>query len=156
MDQVERFSQAYQQAPWRTQIQMLGMFSLVLVFVALVSGIYLNLSSRKAETGREIQEMRASIIELKRSNASLTSQLATLYSTQRMVERADDLGFEPVAKEEIVYLAVEGYTPRQPVYLAQKTQPQLAGGVVLPPQYTESLLEWLARKLVSYSISVGR
>lgn len=155
MDQFERFSQAYQQAPWRTQIQILGLFSLILVLVALVSGIYLNLSARKSEAGREIQEMRAKIIELKQLNASMQTHLAHLTSTEVMSERAKDLGFSPTERDEIVYLPVEGYVERAPANLAQKNSTAPAGAVVLPAEYSESLLEWATRQFLHSAVASG-
>ena len=38
MERVERYSQAYSQAPWRKQVQLLGLFLLIVVFMALVAG----------------------------------------------------------------------------------------------------------------------
>ncbi len=42
MDGVRQLTQAYSQAPWRKQLQILGLFLLVVVLAALVAGIYLK------------------------------------------------------------------------------------------------------------------
>ncbi len=56
--------QAYKQAPWRTQIQWIGIFLLVLIGVAVVAGVYLMISGRAAATGRRIQSLEAEISAL--------------------------------------------------------------------------------------------
>ena len=61
MDRLEDFAQAYSQAPWRKQLQIIGLFSLILVFGALVAGIYLNVSARAATAGRDIQSKQEEI-----------------------------------------------------------------------------------------------
>lgn len=61
MDKVRflnrKLDQAYEQTPWRRQIQAIGIFMLVVVVVALVAGINLIVTSRAATYGREIQDM---------------------------------------------------------------------------------------------------
>ena len=42
MNHLENLAQSYSQAPWRKQLQLIGLFSLFLVSVALVAGIYLS------------------------------------------------------------------------------------------------------------------
>jgi len=38
---MDKFTQSYSQAPWRKQLQFIGLFSLILVFVALVAPLAL-------------------------------------------------------------------------------------------------------------------
>ena len=61
MDKLEGFAQTYIQAPWRKQLQILGLFSLILVLIALVALLYLNVSARAAQAGRQIQKMQEDI-----------------------------------------------------------------------------------------------
>ena len=51
--------QAYKQAPWRTQIQRVGAFLLVVVVIAVIAGLYLNISGQSAATGRRIQNLES-------------------------------------------------------------------------------------------------
>ena len=50
-----RLLQAYKQAPWRIQIQWIGLFLLGLVLVASIIGLYLSISAQAAASGRSIQ-----------------------------------------------------------------------------------------------------
>ena len=58
MDNIQQFTQAYTQAPWRKQLHMIGTILLALVSAAIVAGIYLNVTARAAAEGREIQDMQ--------------------------------------------------------------------------------------------------
>ncbi len=55
MNNVTQIVQKVRQAPWRVQRQWIGLFLLGLVLVAMVAGIYLNVTVRATLAGREIQ-----------------------------------------------------------------------------------------------------
>lgn len=139
----QHFLHAYKNAPWRTQLQLIGGFSLVVVLVALVAGVYLNVTARAATIGREIQGMEVTILELQRDNADLENQLGMLTSIRTMQQRAEDLGFQPVNPAEVMYVTVPGYTGRQAATLAPPPGPVTASASSLPPEYTQSLFDWL-------------
>ncbi len=148
MEQVQRITQAYTQAPWRKQVQIMGLISAILVFAVLVSGIYLSVTSRAASIGREIQQMQREMIVLRQSNEDLESKLASVSSATEMDKRAHAMGFQQVATDqEIIYIQVPGYAKRSPVALAPFSAPPLVSAPVLPAEYTESLFEWLQREL---------
>lgn len=146
MDQVERFAQAYSQAPWRRQMQFLGLFSAALVFAALIAGIYLSVTARAAEVGRDVQDMQRKIDTLEISNADLQARLAILTSASAMQTRALAIGFQPVTNEETMFISVPGYSERQAVVLAPGEVPALVSAPVLPDEYTESLFTWLQKE----------
>ncbi len=151
MDQVYNFTQAYSQAPWRKQLQIIGLFLLALVFVALVAGIYLNVTARAASVGRDIQSLQRQIDEIQDTNADLQSNLAFMTSTSEMERRARDLGFKPVETDQTLFLSVPGYIERQPVVLAPAPGPITVGAPSTPPEFTESLFEWLRKELLRSS-----
>lgn len=139
------FVHAYRQAPWRVQRQWTGVFLLALLAVAMVSALYLEVNSRAALVGREIQSLEFEIASIERANADMTTQLAVLQSKAVMEERARALGFRPAEPGEIHYLIVPGYSAPRAVQLAE-TQPPLSAPSI-PPEYTQSLLEWFAERV---------
>lgn len=147
MESVQRFTHAYSQAPWRKQLQLIGLFLLGLIIVALVAGIYLNVTARAATIGRNIQGLRFDIEELERQNADLESQLAVLTSNREMQKRAEDLGFYSVDSEEILYVVVPGYIERQPLDLDDSPMPPLPRTQALSPEYTQSLFDWIRERV---------
>jgi cell division protein FtsL len=143
MHNVQRFTQAYAQAPWRKQVQLIGIFLLVLILVALVAGIYLNVTARASTIGRNIQYMQATIDRLELENEDLDTQLAAITSNAQMVKRADELDFQPVSVDEIVYLRVPGYADRKTAVLASPVGPVKINEPTLAPEYTQSLFDWI-------------
>jgi cell division protein FtsL len=148
MDRVTKLTQAYSQAPWRKQMQALGLFLLILVLVAVVAGIYLNVTARAATIGREILGMQKQIEALKLDNANLETRLAMITSATEMEKRARALGFKPLEQAEITYLVVDGYIPRQQAVIAPPPEPVVVVPASLPPVYSESLFDWLREDVI--------
>lgn len=156
MENVTQIVQKVRQANWRVQRQWIGLFLLGLVAVSMVAGIYLNITVRATLVGRKIQSLQSTLITDRQKNNDLETQLAGLTSVTSMEKRAEDMGFQPANLEDITYVVVPGYVPKTAVNMSQPGtagQGQLQKSVLLP-EYTESLFDWVARKLSS-SASAG-
>ena len=154
MNNVTQIVQKYRQAPWRAQRQWIGLFLLGMVLVAMVAAVYVNITTRADLAGRQIQNLKAKILDNQRISADLEIQLASLTSTEEMEKRAEQLGFHPVSPQDITYVAVPGYAPKQPVDMSSKeTRPVKP---VILPEYTESLFDWLAREFSSSALGGGQ
>ena len=147
MNQVQNFTQAYTHAPWRKQLQLIGLFLLIVVFVGLVAGIYLSVTARAATVGRQVFDLQEQLDVIEQENANMQAELAELTAAATMAQRAQALGFAPVTPEEILYLAVTGYEARKPVVLApDRRGAPVTGAYRLPPQARESIFDWLQRQ----------
>jgi hypothetical protein len=146
MERIENIALAYAQAPWRKQLRLVGLFSLGVVFLALLAGIYVILSANIATVGRDIQAKNYEIDDIDWQIEEMQSQLARIKSTEAMTQRARAMGFKPVEQDSIIYLPVPGYVEKQPVLLAPKTIPPVSGAVVVPQKYTETIFDWLKRQ----------
>ncbi|MEW5940154.1 MAG: hypothetical protein AB1750_10855 [Chloroflexota bacterium] len=135
------YRHAVRQAPWRVQRQWAGLFLLGLLVFAMISALYLDVTANAAIAGREIQRLRIEIATTQRLNADLETQLAVLLSNNSMAQRAVALGFRPAAAGEIHYLVVPGYARPSGVSLALAQQPAEEHKAI-PPEYTQSLLDW--------------
>ncbi|MBL8091317.1 MAG: hypothetical protein JNJ43_13365 [Anaerolineales bacterium] len=142
------FIHAYRVAPWRVQRQWIGNALLLVVVLALVAGLYLNVTSRTAIAGREIQDLMSAIAISQQTSSDLHTQLASLTSASAMEQRARQLGFRPVTSEDLQYLVVPGYVAPEPINLSSNTLPQLSA-LTIPPEYNQSLLDWLDDRIVS-------
>lgn len=146
MNTTNRLNHAYPQAPWRIQRQWVSIFLLIVLGFAMIATLYLMVTSQAAIVGREIQDLRLAIIEIEHTNADLQTELARLTSSDEVEERARTLGFRPVEPEEVEYLYIPGYVAPQAVTLA--TAPELQPSAPSnPPEYTQSLLDWLNEQL---------
>lgn len=149
MDRAKVLTQAYSQAPWRKQLQVLVVFSILLVFGALVAGIYLYVTAQSASVGSHILEMQKEIRNLGRVNEDLRAQLALASSAAEMEKRARAMGFQPRDTADPLYVLVPNYVNRQPVVLAPAPGPVVTDQKQLPSEYTESLFEWFEKHVLA-------
>ena len=147
---VNHLVHAYKIAPWRVNRQWVGFALLVVVALAMISAIYLDVTSQAAIAGREIQDLTASITISQQVSRDLQTQLATMTSTSAMKRRALALGFQPMEPGEAEYLLVPGYSVLEPDILSSVPLPQLSA-LTIPPEYNESLLDWVDEKISSSS-----
>lgn len=137
---------AYKIAPWRVNRQWFGMAFLVVLSLAMVAAIYLDVTSKAAIAGREIQDLNASITISRQLSGDLQTQLASLTSSNVMKQRALELGFRPMKTGEAEYLVVAGYTALEPDILSSAEMPQLSA-LSIPREYNQSLLDWMDEKI---------
>jgi hypothetical protein len=150
---VNHLVHAYKIAPWRVQRQWIGNVLLAVVVFAMVATLYLDVTSQAAIAGREIQDLTASINVSQQASADLQTQLASLTSARVMEQRALDLGFRPMESGEAEYLVVPGYSVLKPDILSSVPVLQLST-LTIPPEYNESLLDWMDQKIATSSRGV--
>ena len=160
MNSVSQIVQKVRQAPWRVQRQWVGLFLLGLVLVAMVAGIYLNITVRATMAGREIQMLESNTVnddpdisDNRREISDLEIQLADLTSVESMQERAEAMGFRPATPEDMTYVIVPGYAAEKAVDLSTANSDSSPAPTLLPA-YSESLFDWITRTLAS-SIPAG-
>ncbi|MCQ3937891.1 MAG: hypothetical protein DPW18_12695 [Chloroflexi bacterium] len=145
---VNHLIHAYRIAPWRVQRQWIGNALLAVVVLAMAAALYLNVTSRTAIAGREIQDLTTAIALSQQVSSDLQTQLAALTSATAMEFRAREMGFRPIEPDEVEYLVVPGYVTPQPINLSSSALPQLSA-LTIPPEYNQSLLDWLDERLSS-------
>jgi hypothetical protein len=149
-----RILQAYKQAPWRVQLQWIGLFLLGLVLVASVAGLYLNISAQAATAGRNIQFLESNIDDLNNEIAELTTELASKTVTSSMKERAEELGFKLIDPKHAVYLEIPGYNPDADLVLAPPRVNIIPQSPVVQSSYKISLWDWFVEKIWNPSNNV--
>ena len=143
---VNHLVHAYKIAPWRVQRQWIGSVLLLVVALAMVATLYLDVTSQAAIAGREIQDLTAAITISQQVSGDLQTQLASLTSASVMEQRALELGFLPMKSGEAEYLVVPGYIALEPDILSSAPVLQLSA-LTVPPEYNESLLDWVDKKI---------
>ena len=146
MDTINRLNHAYSQAPWRVQRQWVSVFLLIVLGFGMIASLYLMVTSQAAIVGREIQDLRLKIVQEEHATADLQTELARLTSKNEIERRAYALGLRPVEPEEVEYLYVPGYVAPNGALLASAPELQPSAPSI-PPEYTQSLLEWLDERL---------
>ncbi|MGD8456244.1 MAG: hypothetical protein PVF83_07675 [Anaerolineales bacterium] len=156
MDRGKALIQAYKNTPWRRQFQVIGLFSASVVFVAIVAGVYLNVTARAATYGREIQAIRVEAREIERDIEDLESRLADMTTARQMRSRAEKLGFISVNPNTASYLTIPGYPEERMIELAPELQPLEEPELrQLPPEYTQSLFDWVNAFIYEISVKTG-
>jgi hypothetical protein len=155
MSNVSQIVQNVRQAPWRVQRQWIGLFLLALVLMAMVAGLYLNVTVGASLAGREIISLHTIITTNQRLNADLETQLAGLTSIGAMQGRAEIMGFQPANPDEITYVAVPGYIPQSAVDLANPETSQPVVPLILP-EYSESWFDYFLNQQAPSTFAGGQ
>jgi len=154
MNNVTQIVRKVRQAPWRVQRQWVVVFLLGLVIIAMVAGVYLNVTVRATLAGREIQMLLNpslinsnpdlqpnSIATNQRINSEMEMQLADLTSVASMQKRAEAMGFQPADADQMIFVTVPGYTGQSSVDLSTPGSVHTAAPIILPA-YTESWFDY--------------
>lgn len=146
MEPINRFNHAHSQAPWRLERQWISISLLTVLGFAMIWTMYLMVSSQAGIVGREIQDLRLEIIETEHENADLQTELARLTSRNEVERRAYALSFRPVQSGEVKYLYVPGYiTPGYATLATNNSLQPIPASI--PPEYTQSLLDWIDERI---------
>ena len=140
----------YQDVPLRFQRQWITAFLAIMVLVSIVAGLYLNVVSRTAITGREIQGLQSDIIASQRTNADLQTNIAILLSSDSLESRALAAGYVPLQITDLEYIVVSGYYPQEGITLASPAPETV--DLSLSPEFSESLSSWLANQIEAASL----
>jgi len=139
---AKKSRQAYKQAPWRRQIQSIGLSLLPVVTIAVIVSLYLVISAQAAEAGLEIMNLHYEEEEILRSIANLRTKLAWTTSYTQMHKRAEKLGLEDSPAGEIYYMSIDGYKGKNAVLISPPPGKEDRISTFIEESYNESLSEW--------------
>ena len=128
-------------------MQWIGLFLLALVVLAALAGLYLNINSKAAAAGRHIQSLESDIEESNNRIAELTTDLAEVQSTERMMTRARELGFTQINPQTAIYLEVPGYVPDDELVLAPPRADIIEDTPIIQSAYKASLWDWFLQNI---------
>ncbi len=141
----QRRPQASRRTGWRLAVRSTSRAVLLVITLLCVGGMYLAVSAKVADAGRQVLTLESHKRDLLQANKQLTAQLAELTAPERMMARAIALGFRPATPDEIQYLKVPGYEPPAPFVAPRPPASTEGSAAMLSPAYTETLGEWLTR-----------
>ena len=168
MNNVTQIVRKVHQAPWRVQRQWVVLFLLGLVIIAMVAGVYLNVTVRATLAGREVQMLLNpslinpypdsqpnSIATNQRINSELEMQLADLTSVESMDKRAEAMGFQTASPDAMIFVAVTGYVEPSTVDLSTPGSSHIASPIILP-EYNESWFDYFLNQQTSTTSTGGQ
>lgn len=139
---AKKSKSAYQQAPWRRQLQSVGMSLMPIIAIVVVVAIYLVISAEAAAAGIETMYLHYDEEEVLRIIANLRTQLAWKTSYKEMQKRAEKAGYQPAPLEAVHYLQIPGYQAQTPVLLAPPPGSSNQLGPLVNEYYQQSLWDW--------------
>ena len=117
-------------------LAILGMF--VAIFIG---ALYLSQSSATSTLGRQLGELIEERDQLQQFNEQMRAEIAGYRTVERLLRRAQELGFVSASSEDIEYIVIDGYDPNRTISVV----PLEADETPLP-EYAESFTGWLQQQ----------
>jgi hypothetical protein len=137
----------------RFQRQWIISFVAVVGMLAMLAGLYLNVTASASIAGRQIQNIEAEITTNEQVNADLETRIATLMSNTVLEKRALEMGFAPVDRTKLEYVVVPGYFPPQPVNMVSSAAPTEL--LAASPEFNETLIDWVSKQIEAASVPLS-
>lgn len=154
---ARKSKQAYKQAPWRRQIQSIGLSLLPVVAIAIFISLYLITSAQAAAAGLHIMNLHYDEEEILRTIANQRTQLAWITSYSQMQKRAEILGYEVASESNVHFIMIEGYQGQNTVLIAPPPGFENESASFVNELYNQSLSNWfLDTFFISSSSNNGR
>jgi len=135
--------QAYKQAPWRRQIQSIGLSLLPVVAIAVIISLYLIISAQAAAAGLQIMNLHYEEEEILRTIANQRSQLAWITSYSQMQKRTEKMGYEVAPESDVHYITIAGYQGQNAVLIAPPPGVKNRPTSINNDLYKQSLSSWI-------------
>ena len=139
---VRKSKQAYKQAPWRRQIQSIGLSLLPVVAIAIFISLYLIISAQAATAGLHIMNLHYDEEDILRTIANQRTQLAWITSYSQMQKRAEILGYGDAPEDDVYFLTIPGYQGQNAVLIAPPPGFEKESASFVNELYNQSLSNW--------------
>jgi hypothetical protein len=117
-------------------LAVLGMF--VAIFIG---ALYLSQASSTSTLGRQLAELIEERDRLEQENEQFRAEIAGYRTVERLLRRAQELGFVPADSTDIQYLVVQGYNPDRDAPVVE-----LEAEAEALPVYDESFIGWVQQQ----------
>ncbi len=129
---------ALRRTGWRPQRQVASLTVLGMIVAVFVGALYLSQASSTSTLGRQLNELIEERDRIQQENEALRAEIAGYRTVERLLRRAQELGFVQAAANQIQYLVVDGYNPGRAVTVVEL---QAVENVL--PDYDESFVGWV-------------
>jgi cell division protein FtsL len=137
----------------RIQRQWIISFVAVIAMLALLAGLYLNVTASASIAGRQIQNLEIEITANEQFNADLKTRIAGLLANSVLESRAKALGFQPVERTSLQYMVVPGYFPPRAASMVPAATP--VKSISDLPEFDQTLFEWISEQIQAASIPLS-
>lgn len=117
-------------------LAILGMF--VAIFIG---ALYLSQSSSTSTLGRQLSDLIGQRDELQQTNEQLRAEIAGYRTVERLLRRAQELGFVAANSQDVLYIVIDGYNPNREVSVVP-----LEAETAALPDYEETFDGWVRQQ----------
>ena len=139
---ARKSKQAYKQAPWRRQIQSIGLSLLPVVAIAAIISLYIIISAQAATAGLQIMNLHYEEEEILRTIANQRTQLGWITSYSQMQKRAERIGYEVAQESNLGYIMIAGNQGQNAVLIAPPPGIENESTPLVNEWYNQSLSNW--------------
>lgn len=150
---AKKIKQAYKQAPWRRQIQTIGLSLMPVVLIAAGIAVYLIISAQAAAAGLKVMDLHYTEEDILRKIANQRSELAYITSYAQMQKRAAKLGYVTPEREYLHHMTIDGYQGKKPVLIAPPPGSEKVFIGLVNTSYQQSLSNWIFDTFLSTNTS---
>lgn len=144
---------AYRLAPWRKQMKRILGILMATFVAACVTMVYLSISEKMTDAKLRIQVLQEERAAYSREIADLTTEEGIRTAYKMMQDRAEKAGFTEIDfsdNSQYEYVVVDGYTGTGINTVEELSDMPLTEVVsLIRPEYTESLQEWLYKRIAT-------
>jgi predicted PurR-regulated permease PerM len=132
---------ALRRTGWQPQRQVASLAVLGMFVIIFIGALYLSQSSATSTLGRQLSSLIEERDRLQQDNEALRAEIAGYRTVERLLRRAQELGFVQASAAQIQYLVVNGYNPQR-----QITVVALQPNNNVLPDYDESFTGWVQQQ----------
>jgi hypothetical protein len=138
---TQLFRHAFERSALRPRRQAASLAVLGMFVAIFIGALYLSQASSTSTLGRQLSDLINERDRLEQENEQLRAEIAGYRTVERLLRRAQELGFVPASSADIRYLVVSGYNP----YRDEAVVPLEAEAAPLPA-YEESFIGWIQQQ----------
>jgi hypothetical protein len=136
------FKHALQRSALRPRRQTASLAILGMFVAIFIGALYLSQASSTSLLGRQLGDLIDERDRIQQENEALRAEIAGYRTVERLLRRAQEMGFVPATNDTLRYLVVEGYNPDRDAAVVP-----IEAAVEDPlPEYDESFLGWLQQQ----------
>jgi predicted PurR-regulated permease PerM len=129
---------ALRRTGWRPKRQAASLAVLGMFVAVFIGALYLSQASATSTLGRQLNDQIEERDRIQQENEALRAEIAGYRTVERLLRRAQELGFVQAAANQIQYLVVDGYNPARTA-----TVIELEAEEDPLPAYDESFVGWV-------------
>jgi hypothetical protein len=138
---AQRLQHALRKRIMQPQRQAAALIVLSMFVAVFIGALYLSQSSASSNLGRQLNDLILERDTLQQANEQLRAEIAGYRTVERLLRRAQEMGYAQAGSAEMEFLVVDGYNPNR-----DEAVIPLEDNAVPLPEYDESFTGWVQQQ----------